>query len=86
MKKIILVLPLLLLTGCAALSTMKSCMDDPVCFQERIDAANKVKGQVTAVAGVVSPVPWAAPVAGGVAGVATLLVGLYLGGKKKKNG
>jgi hypothetical protein len=84
MKKLLLVLALTTLTGCAALSTMKACYDDPVCLQERVDAANKVKGQVTAVAGVVSPVPWAGPVAGGIAGIGTLLVGLYLGGKKKQ--
>ena len=85
MKKLFLVLAFaLVLSGCAAISDMQRCFNDPVCLQEKVDAANKVKGQVTAVAGVVSPVPWAGPVAGGIAGVGTLLVGLYLGGKKKR--
>ena len=86
MKKLLLVSLLLLLTGCAMLGTMKTCMDDPACFADKLAQAQKVKTQVTAVADVVSPVPWAGPVAGGLAGIGTLLVGLYLGGKKKQEG
>ena len=85
MKQMILVVVFAaMMSGCAALGYVKSCMDDPVCFAERMAAAEKVKGQVSAVASVASPLPWAGPVAGGIAGIGTLLVGLYLGGKKKQ--
>lgn len=77
---------LMLFSGCAALSTMKTCMDDPVCFQQRLETANKVKTQVGAIATVVSPVPWAAPVVASVAGAGSLLIGLFIGGKKKQEG
>jgi len=72
-----------LMSGCTALGYMKSCIDDPACLAEKMDAANKTKAQVTAIAGVASPVPWVPNVAGSLAAIGTLMFGLYVGGKKK---
>lgn len=73
-----------LMSGCTAFGYMKSCLDDPACLADKMDAANKTKAQVTALAGVVSPVPWLPNVAGSVAAAGTLLFGLYVGGRNKK--
>jgi len=89
MKKILaLVFLALALTGCAALkqgyTDGKDCWNDDKCREQAIAQAEKVKVQVTGVAGVVSPIPWVPVVAGSVGGSLAFVVSLVLGGRKKR--
>lgn len=73
--------------GCAVIQGWvrdgKDCFNDDKCRQESIAQANKVKGQITEVSGVVSPLPWIPTVAGSVGGGIALVVFLVINGKKK---
>jgi len=89
MKKIGLVLLfVVLICGCAALKQAKTdmyaCMNDQVCLDMAVSKSEALKKQVTAVAGVASPIPWVSPVLGAAGGSIALLVYLVIGGRKKR--
>lgn len=89
MKKIFLIVSIsFLIVGCAALRQAKddmySCLNDQVCMDAAVAKAESAKKQITAVAGVASPIPWVPSAAGALGGGIVLLVSLVTGGRKKR--
>jgi len=89
MKKTLIVFCfILIICGCAALKQAKvdmyDCLNDQVCLDMAVSRSEAVKKQVTAVAGVASPIPWVPSVAGSLAGSIAVIAFLVAGGRKKR--